>query len=55
MPGFRPGAGYGVLTDPPVTSDYNLVWGHPDAAGIKKMLCDGYDFAEERVDAALER
>jgi flap endonuclease-1 len=31
------------------------VWGHPDAEGIKRLLCEGYDFAEERVDAALER
>jgi flap endonuclease-1 len=37
-----------------VTDDYTLSWGHPDTAGIKKMLCDGYEFSEERVNKALE-
>ena len=53
-PGFDPAPVMEFFLHPPVTSDYSLVWGHPDTAGIKKMLCDGYDFAEERVDAALE-
>ncbi len=53
-PGFDPAPVMEFFLNPPVTSDYSLVWGHPDTEGIKKMLCDGYDFAEERVDKALE-
>jgi flap endonuclease-1 len=53
-PGFDPAPVMEFFLNPPVTSDYSLAWGHPDTAGIKKMLCDGYDFAEERVDKALE-
>jgi flap endonuclease-1 len=37
-----------------VTNDYALSWGHADYEGIKKMLCDGYEFSLERVDKALE-
>jgi flap endonuclease-1 len=54
-PGFDPAPVMDFFLHPPVTSNYNLVWGHPDAEGIKRLLCEGYDFAEERVDAALER
>ena len=39
---------------PPVTDDYALAAGHPDAEGIKRMLCDGYDFSEDRVNKSLE-
>lgn len=54
-PGFDPAPVMDFFLRPPVTTGYTLVWGHPDVEGIKRMLCDGYDFAEERVDAALER
>jgi len=54
-PGFDPAPVMDLFLHPPVTSDYALVWGHPDAEGIKRLLCDKYDFAAERVDAALER
>jgi flap endonuclease-1 len=39
---------------PPVTVDYSLSWAEPDHEGIMKMLCDGYDFAPDRVEKALE-
>jgi flap endonuclease-1 len=39
---------------PPITGHYSLSWGEPDHAGIMKMLCDGYDFAPDRVEKALE-
>ncbi|MGB8220706.1 MAG: flap endonuclease-1 [Methanoregula sp.] len=54
-PGFDPAPVMDFFLRPPVTNEYSLTWGHPDAEGIKRLLCDGYDFAEERVDAALER
>jgi flap endonuclease-1 len=54
-PDFDPEPVLNLFLRPPVTTDYTLVWGHPDAEKIKKMLCDGYDFAEERVESALER
>ena len=54
-PGFDPAPVMDFFLRPPVTTEYSLVWGHPDAEGIKRLLCEGYDFAEERIDAALER
>ncbi|MEN6396060.1 MAG: flap endonuclease-1 [Methanoregula sp.] len=54
-PGYDPAPVIDLFLHPPVTSDYTLVWGHPDAEGIRRLLCDKYDFAAERVDAALER
>jgi flap endonuclease-1 len=54
-PGFDPAPVMELFLRPPVTTEYSLAWGHPGVEGIKKMLCDGYDFAPERVDAALER
>jgi len=54
-PGFDPAPVMDFFLRPPVTTEYALAWEHPRVEGIKKMLCDGYDFAPERVDAALER
>ena len=34
-----------MFLHPPVTDDYTLAAGHPDPEGIRKMLCDGYDFS----------
>ncbi|MDD1703124.1 MAG: flap endonuclease-1 [Methanoregula sp.] len=53
-PGFDPAPVKDFFLHPPVTDDYQLAWEHLNAEGIKKMLCDNYDFAEERVDKALE-
>ncbi|WP_292369698.1 flap endonuclease-1 [Methanoregula sp. UBA64] len=54
-PGFDPAPVMDFFLRPPVTTEYSLAWGHPSVEGIKRMLCDGYEFAPERVDAALER
>jgi flap endonuclease-1 len=54
LPDFNPSPIIDLFLHPPVTSDYALSWNHPDSEGIKKMLCDGYDFSEERVNKALE-
>ena len=43
-----------MFLHPAVTDDYSVTAGHPDAEGLKKMLCDGYNFSPERVDRALE-
>jgi len=54
QPDFDPAPVMDLFLHPAVTDDYTLVWGHPDAAGIKKMLCGEYEFSEERVSKALE-
>ena len=54
IPDFDPAPVMEMFLHPPVTNDYSVAAGHPDAEGIKKMLCDGYDFSEERVNRALE-
>jgi len=54
QPGFDPSPVMDMFLHPPVTDDYSLAAGHPDAEGIRKMLCDGYDFSPERVDKAME-
>jgi len=54
MPDFDPAPVMEMFLHPPVTDDYSLAAGHPDAEGIRKMLCDGYDFSAERVEKAIE-
>src|SRR5512136_2814948 len=54
QPDFDPAPVMEMFLHPPVTDDYILAAGHPDAEGIRRMLCDGYDFSPERVDRALE-
>ncbi|MDD1690025.1 MAG: flap endonuclease-1 [Methanoregula sp.] len=54
QPDFDPSPVMEMFLHPPVTDDYSLAAGHPDAEGIRKMLCDGYDFSPERVDKAME-
>jgi flap endonuclease-1 len=54
VPDFDPAPVIDMFLHPPVTDDYALAVGHPDPEGIRKMLCDGYDFSEERVDKAME-
>ena len=54
VPDFDPAPVIDMFLHPPVTTDYALAAGHPDAEGIRKMLCDGYDFSEERVNKAME-
>jgi flap endonuclease-1 len=54
QPDFDPAPVVEMFLHPPVTDEYSLAAGHPDAEGIRKMLCDGYDFSPERVDKAME-
>ena len=54
QPDFDPAPVIQMFLQPPVTDDYSLAAGHPDPEGIRKMLCDGYDFSVERVDKAME-
>lgn len=54
LPDFDPDPIIDLFLHPAVTDDYALSWGHPDSEGIRKMLCDGYDFSEDRVNKALE-
>jgi flap endonuclease-1 len=53
-PDFDPAPVMDLFLHPPVTDEYALAAGHPDPEGIRKMLCDGYDFSMERVDKAME-
>jgi len=54
LPDFDPAPVLEMFLHPPVTDDYTLSAGHADAEGIRRMLCDGYDFSPERVEKALE-
>ena len=54
QPDFDPAPVMEMFLHPPVTDEYSLAAGHPDADGIRKMLCDGYDFSPERVNKAME-
>jgi len=53
-PGFDPGPVMDLFLHPQVREEYELSWGHPDPEGIRRMLCDGYNFSAERVNKALE-
>jgi len=55
LPGFDPEPVLDFFRHPPVTGDYDLTWKPPDTEGIKSMLCDRFDFSEERVSSALEK
>ncbi len=54
VPDFDPAPVMDIFLHPHVTDEYTLEWGHPDVLGIKKMLCEGYDFSVERVEKAME-
>lgn len=54
MPDFDPAPVMDMFLRPAVTDDYTLAAGHPDREGIRKMLCDGYDFSADRVEKAME-
>jgi flap endonuclease-1 len=54
LPDFDPAPVIDLFLHPPVTNDYALAAGHPDPEGIRRMLCDGYDFSEDRVNKAME-
>lgn len=44
---------FNFFEKPPVTDEYTLHWKSPDREGILRMLCDGFDFSQERVENAL--
>jgi len=54
-PEFDPGPIRDFFLDPPVTDDYTLEWRAPDVEGVAEMLCERYDFSEERVRSALAK
>jgi flap endonuclease-1 len=54
LPDFDPAPVMDLFLHPPVTDTYTLAAGHPDPESIRKMLCDGYDFSEDRVNKAME-
>jgi len=54
QPDFDPSPVMEFFLNPPVTEEYNLAASHPNPEGIRKMLCDGYEFSPERVDRAME-
>jgi flap endonuclease-1 len=54
LPDFDPAPVMDLFLRPPVTDAYTLAAGHPDPEGIRRMLCDGYDFSEDRVNKAME-
>jgi len=54
LPDFDPTPVMEMFLHPLVTDDYTLPSGHADKEGIRRMLCDGYDFSPERVEKALE-
>jgi len=39
---------------PPATDSYSLNWNAPDREGIIRMLCDRFDFSQERIQKALD-
>jgi flap endonuclease-1 len=54
LPDFDPAPVIDLFLHPQVTDDYSVSPGHPDREGIRKMLCDGYDFSPDRVEKAME-
>ncbi|WP_321506421.1 flap endonuclease-1 [uncultured Methanoregula sp.] len=54
IPDFDPEPVMEMFLHPPVTDDYSVAAGHPDPEGIKKLLCDGYEFSEDRISRAIE-
>jgi flap endonuclease-1 len=54
IPDFDPVPVMDMFLHPPVTDDYPLAAGHPDPEGIRRLLCDSYDFSEARVNKAME-
>jgi flap endonuclease-1 len=54
LPDFDPRPVMDLFLNPPVTETYTLAAGHPDPEGIRRMLCDNFDFSEDRVNKAME-
>lgn len=46
---------FSIIKDMPVTDDYRMEWHEPDAEEIRRILVDGHDFSEERVESTLSK
>ncbi|RLE46145.1 flap endonuclease-1 [Candidatus Woesearchaeota archaeon] len=46
---------YDFFENVPVTEDYKLEWNMPDVDRLKRLLVDGFEFSEERVDNTLAK
>ena len=44
-----------IFLHPKVLDRVELTFRDPDPDGLRRMLCDEYDFSRERIDAALEK
>ncbi|MDD1679469.1 MAG: flap endonuclease-1 [Methanomicrobiales archaeon] len=55
LPDFDPVPIMNFFLQPPVNTDYKLSWTPPDREGIRRMLCDQYEFSPERIDSALDK
>ncbi len=44
-----------IFLKPDVTSNYSLMWSHPDEEKVVSFLCGEHDFSEERVRKAVAR
>ena len=42
-----------IFLDPAVEPVRELVWKTADPDGVKRMLCDEFDFSPDRIDKAL--
>jgi flap endonuclease-1 len=45
----------GIFLEPNVSDEYQLRWEEPDGPAIQEMLCQRFDFSEERVRTAIRR
>jgi flap endonuclease-1 len=46
---------YGLITNMPVSKDYDLKWAPVDKDAVIKLMCKDHDFSEERVSQTLEK
>ncbi|MBS3815587.1 MAG: flap endonuclease-1 [Hadesarchaea archaeon] len=44
-----------IFFKPDTTDDYEFSFEKPDPDGIKKFLCDKYDFSESRINSGIEK
>ena len=44
-----------LFLDPNITNDYELTWSYPDETAVKNLLCDDFQFSEERVDSIIKK
>lgn len=44
-----------LFLEPDITNDYELTWSYPDETAVKNLLCDHFQFSEERVDSIIKK